>query len=207
MSNDRAARISRAAEGDGEALIELLKEHGAGLTAFVSESFPQRFRAQVAIDDVLQGIFADVFLAIRSAHFADTNEFSAWLKTIAGHNIRDLVRWLEADKRGGGRPALGLDPNEATRTLLIDLLASDSSTPSRQLERDEASDLLRRALARLPDDQRRAVQLYDLEGQTIDEAAAALGRTPGGVHVLRCRAHQRLREMLERERTVFRSFL
>ena len=40
------------------------------------------------------------------------------------------------------------------------------------------------------------MRLYDLECQPPQQVAEALGRSVGAVHMLRARAHDRLRELL-----------
>lgn len=204
---DESSLITRAVGGDDEALVQLLKQHASAIDACVRESFPQRLGPQLGIEDVLQSVYADVFLAIRGARFSDPSDFPAWVRTIARNNVRDLVRFLEADKRGGGRLPVIVDADTSSQTLLLELLPGDSSTPSREIRRGEAVRLLQDALARLPADERRAIQLVELEGRSMDDAARELGRTRGGVAVLRHRARRRLAEMLAGQHTIFRSFL
>jgi hypothetical protein len=45
--------------------------------------------------------------------------------------------------------------------------------------------------------------MYDLEDRAIDDVTKALGRTRGAVHMLRARAHERLRELLGAESIFF----
>ena len=47
------------------------------------------------------------------------------------------------------------------------------------------------------------IRLYDLEGRPIAEVAAEMGRSSGAVHMLRARAHDRLRELLGPESAFF----
>jgi RNA polymerase sigma-70 factor, ECF subfamily len=58
---------------------------------------------------------------------------------------------------------------------------------------------LRQALARLPDNQRRAVDLRFLQQQSIAETAIALGCSEGAVKQLQWRALRNLRRLLESE--------
>src|SRR5262245_25070165 len=139
---DEISTLSQAVAGDEEALVQLLKQHGASLAAFVRDAFPRRLASQVAVEDVLQSIYADAFLAIRQARFSDPRDFPAWLRTIGRNNIRDLVRFLEADKRGGGHLPVPVAADTASQSLLLDLLPGDSATPSRAMRCDEAAELL-----------------------------------------------------------------
>ncbi|MHC5109075.1 MAG: RNA polymerase sigma factor, partial [Planctomycetota bacterium] len=52
------------------------------------------------------------------------------------------------------------------------------------------------ALESLPADYETAIRLYDFDGMTIDDVADQMNRSTGAVHMLRARAHDRLRELL-----------
>jgi RNA polymerase sigma-70 factor (ECF subfamily) len=55
------------------------------------------------------------------------------------------------------------------------------------------------ALARLPENQRRAVELHHLGGLPVAEVARVLGRSDGAVGALLVRGLKRLRELLKAE--------
>jgi DNA-directed RNA polymerase specialized sigma24 family protein len=38
--------------------------------------------------------------------------------------------------------------------------------------------------------------MWDLEGHSVEEVAASLGRSPGAVYMLRARAHRQLAEIM-----------
>ncbi len=194
MNDDR---LERARQGDRDALAALLKEHDAALRAAIEAELPQRWRAELSVDDILQITYTDAFLTIAQNRSPDGRSLAAWLRQAALHNLQDAVRALQATKRGGAvRRVHAATPADATRTFLDELLGRDSRTPSRVAIEAEAEEGLQRALARLPERHRQAVELYDLEGREIDEVAAALACSRGAVHLLRVRAHERLREIL-----------
>ena len=158
-----------------------------------------------ALGELLQAEGADAIHAVRAgARFASRHVFYSWLKRIAIHNLIDIIRAIDSDKRGGGRVPVSLDAKASSQALLADLIAADGPTPSYQVRAAEAHTLLQSALSDLPNDYRTVVQLYDLDGRSIDEVAAIVGRSPGAVHLLRVRAHRRLRDMLRVHQTVFR---
>jgi len=186
--------IRRARAGDLEALAELLEAHSAGLRARLRARVPATHRALLDADDVLQVTWLEAFLQIERLAGDTPAAFSAWLTRIAENNLRDGVRELERDKRPD--PRRRADPQAAEG--LLEALRSQITSPSRAAAREEAARLLEAALAGLPDDYARVVRLYDLEGRSIEATAAELGRSNGAVHMLRQRAHDRLRERLGR---------
>jgi RNA polymerase sigma-70 factor (ECF subfamily) len=56
-------------------------------------------------------------------------------------------------------------------------LAAEQSSPSVRAERNEELQRLAEALEKLPESQRQAIELHYLQGQSLAEVAAHLGRT------------------------------
>src|SRR5262245_57759517 len=204
MTNADRDLLTRAVAGDSAALGELLRRHERGLRSALDTRIPARLRSQTATDDLLQITFADAIRSVPTAHFESLDEFAAWLHRIALHNLDDAIRAFDADKRGGGRAIASLDAQASSQALVADLIAADGPSPSRQIRAAEAAAILHSTLADLPEDYQSVVRMYDLEGRSIDDVAAAVGRSPGAVHLLRARAFRRLREALQRQRTAFR---
>ena len=69
-------------------------------------------------------------------------------------------------------------------------------TPSQSASRQEQVDLLLEALAELPDDKQRVVELRDFEGLSFAEIARAMGRSENAVQLLHTRALARLAGIL-----------
>jgi RNA polymerase sigma-70 factor, ECF subfamily len=74
--------------------------------------------------------------------------------------------------------------------------APQQSSPSQRAMRGEQAVALATALETLPPDQREAVRLRHLEGRSLNEIAAHLGRTPAAAAGLIKRGMQTLRERL-----------
>ena len=79
--------------------------------------------------------------------------------------------------------------------LLAEAVVERAAAGAADLGETAAS--LRAAIAGLGDSYRRAVQLRFVEGLSVEEAAARLGRTPGALLVLCSRAVKLLRRQIE----------
>lgn len=187
-------RVSKAVAGDMAALSALLRELGPRLRERLS--IDSRWQSVLEIDDVLQVTYLEAFLKIGSFTPGGPNAFFGWLKRIAENNLRDAIKALEAAKRPPPAGAMsGLSPFDSG-VALLDMLSGGGGTPSRAAAVGEVQSALSRAMESLPPDYAAVVRAYDLEGRHISEVAAAVGRSPGAVHMLRARAHDRLRELL-----------
>ena len=76
-------------------------------------------------------------------------------------------------------------------------LAAEQSSPSEQVMRVEELVRLAVALAKLPGDQREAIELHHLKGSPIAEVAEAMNRTKPAVMGLLFRGQKNLRELLQ----------
>lgn len=119
-----------------------------------------------------------------------------WLRQMAENNLRDAIRGFKRLKRGGSDAGRGAGAPRDGDGDVAALLAAATSTPSRAVRRDERVQRLHRALSRLPPDYARVVRRMDLDGRPVAEVAVELGRSAGAVHMIRARAHDRLRDLL-----------
>ena len=85
---------------------------------------------------------------------------------------------------------------ERSSSRLEVVLAADQTSPSERAVRGEELLRLAHALARLPEDQRRVVELHYLKGLTVAEVAEQIGRTRPAAVGLLFRGLKRLRELL-----------
>jgi len=188
--------LGEAAQGRDEALERLLEEHTPMLRRRLAGKIPRRWQAVLSVDDLVQQTYIDAFLNIEGFSGQDSGTFAAWLHTIARRNLVSTLRMLDADKRGGDRCQIAGPGDDDSFIALYELIGASQTTPSRCAARDEARTALEHALEQLPVEYGQAVRMYDLEGCSIDEVAAELHRSQGAVHMVRARAHRRLRELL-----------
>jgi RNA polymerase sigma-70 factor, ECF subfamily len=196
--------LERAVRGDRDALVELLKRHGPTLRASLAGRIPKRWQAVLCDDDVLQQTFADAVAKVHQFASDSEHSFAKWLKTTARRNLRDALKMLAAEKRGGNRRRVETAPGTGSCAVsLVELITGTGTTPSGYVGSREAEAALRSAVTELPDDYARVVTLYDLEERPVEEVAQALQRSPGAVFMLRARAHDRLHEALGRASRFF----
>ncbi len=204
MTDQReSALFEQAAQGDTQALRALLEAHGAQVWRNIDGQIGQVWRSSIDADDVMQVTYMEAFLQAGQMTARNSAAFVAWLRRIAENNLRDAIKELQRKKRPDpakrANPAAGQDSYVA----LIDMLGATSATPSRHAARNEAKRILELVLEKLPEDYRTVVRLYDLEGLSIGDVAARLSRSSGAVHMLRARAHDRLKHLLGSEGDFF----
>lgn len=177
--------LTAAVAGDRVALERLLLDHYDELARRIEAKLPPRLQSTQAVEDILQLTFLQAFLDI--AHFQQRTDatFGAWLARIAENRLCDAIRQHDRPKHGGDWKRVGDRPRDDSRILsLWDWIAADDTSPPSAAVRGEALQALQVALAALPDDQRMAIQLQQLEGKSVEETAVALGRTPGAIRGL-----------------------
>ncbi len=123
-------------------------------------------------------------------------EWLGWLRTILANVLGMVAREFATAARNVSRELSLESELEQSSARLERILAADQSSPSGMAVRTEELLRLAEALLRLPEDQRRAVELHHLKGQTVAEVAVELGRTRPAVVGLLFRALKRLRELL-----------
>jgi RNA polymerase sigma-70 factor (ECF subfamily) len=154
-----------------------------------------RLRAQVDPSDVVQ----EALLKAHARHdqFRGRTEVerAAWLRTILANTLTDALRKYA---RRGGDQQLSLEAAvEESSARLEQWLQTNDPSPATQVERQEHLLRLAAALARLPDDQRLAVELRHLQGCPVPEVSQLMGRSVASVAGLLRRGLQALREQME----------
>ncbi len=121
----------------------------------------------------------------RFESFQTGTDFKAWMMTIVANTYIDLYR-----RRRREKPAASQDAVEAM---------ADSESPLRSGDVEFLlPDDVERALASLPEEQRAAIVLVDVNGLTNQEAAEALGWPLGTVNSRVYRGRAELRTILRR---------
>lgn len=179
-------------EGNAVAFEELVLRYQDRLLTILEHLVGNHHQAE----DLVQEVFLRVFRARKS--YQPGAKFCTWLFRIAHHvafnAIRDQQRRREVQIEGSRQP----DLSGMSHTQMEEVLAASSGAiPTRQVDRAELQDVVRRALGRLNERQRLAVLLSKFEGMNYAEIGEVMGLSPSAVKSLLSRARVALREVLE----------
>jgi RNA polymerase sigma-70 factor (ECF subfamily) len=203
---DEQSLIERAQQGELDAFNALVETY----QDLVFSVTLRMVRNRTTAEDLTQETFVSAWRAVRSFRGGTTgnpgpgagteavgtaapagpgNSFRAWLLRIARNETLDHLR------RAGRRVEVSIDEDAVT---------FEESTPSAERGPEEwaLSSELGRAISEglggLPADQRMAVVLVDIEGQSYGEAAAAMDTNIGTVKSRLSRGRSKLRDFLRR---------
>lgn len=192
--SDADARVVRAVDGDRDELEALIREVEPDLRAVLS--IQPLWRRSLDPEDVLQVSYLEAFLRIGSLRDPSLAGFRAWMRRLVQNDLRDAIRALERDRRPDARQRLTHGAGgESARTLFARMI-SDTTLASGPAVLQEDVARLHDAITCLPASYRHVVQRMDLDEVDVDVVAEELDRSRGAVHLLRSRAHDRLRELL-----------
>jgi RNA polymerase sigma-70 factor, ECF subfamily len=171
------ALVELARKGDTEAFGLLYDHYNGAVYRFLY----YRTRSQALAEDLTSETF---FRALRSmtGFRWQGKDFGAWLMTIA--------RNLATDHFKAGRTRLEL----TTEDMGLHDDAADG--PESEVLAGLTNEILLQCLAKLPDEQRDCVVMRFLQGMSIAETAAVLGRSEGAVKQLQLRGVRNLAKLM-----------
>lgn len=193
VGGDREDWIVQRIAGDD---IRPIEEHRDYLLLLVRLQIRPRLRAKMDASDVVQQAILQAHESRDQFRGGSEGEWLAWLRTILANALAAAVRRFDAQSRDPARERSLEAELERSASRLECLLAADQSSPSERAVRGEELLRLAHTLAKLPEDQRRAVELHYLKGLPVAEVARELGRSRPAVVGLLFRGLRRLRERL-----------
>ena len=198
MLDDDSALVARLRTGDERAFAELVDRHSPAMLAVA--------RAHVASREVAEDVVQDTWLALLKGldGFEGRSSLRTWLFRVLiniakTRGVRDK-RTIAVDPSTGMDPTLGPDAFQPAGSRWagdwVRFPLPWQETPERSVLADEALDLVRRELARLPDLQRMVVALRDVDGYEAEEVCTLLQLSAGNQRVLLHRGRARIRAAL-----------
>ena len=192
--SDDDALIARIRDGDEAALRPLFDRYEGLVRSRLVRRIPPDLTRKFAVEDVLQETYLTAFVRIGDFESRGDGAFGAWLTKIALNKLREEIRRFRATRRRGER-------QEVTKGARPDTVYFEGQDPSpSQFAMGRELELrLEAAIAALPEDYRRALDLVQAKGRTLREAAEEMGRSHEAVKKLYARAVAKLAVILEPE--------
>ena len=180
-------------QGISQALLPL-EHYREYLRLLARLQLDPRLRAQLDPSDIVQQTLLRAHEHFDQFRGWSDEEMRAWLRAILARTLVDAVRRFGRQK---GDRARSLEAAlEQSSAKLEALLASEESNPSHGALRAERLIELAEALARLPEDQRIAVELRYFQECEVAEIGRTMGRSPASVTGLLRRGLASLRGLL-----------
>jgi RNA polymerase sigma-70 factor (ECF subfamily) len=155
-----------------------------------------RLRGKLDPSDVVQQTLLQAHKDRGQFRGRTEGEWLGWLRTVLANNLAAALRAYGRRRRDVALEVSLHQALDESSGRLEAWLAAEQSSPSARASREEQLRRLAAALARLPDDQRAAVELHHLKGCTLAEVARLLGRSREAVAGLIFRGLKRLRRLL-----------
>ncbi len=168
--------IRATLDGDDEAFAELVRQT-KGRVFGIAARFARNHHE---LDDICQNIFIRVYKNL--SKFRGDAPFEHWISRIAVRTCYDALR-----KRRREPEKISMDHH------FVDKDAENKT--NRSVE--EAAELLRFAMAKLPAEDQFVITLLELEEKSVREIAGLTGWSEGNVKVRAFRARNSLKKILE----------
>ena len=172
----------RLADGEDLALNEIISRWRDRVASFLLRMVGDHATAM----DLTQETFVRLYTSRRS--YKPSAAFSTYLFHIAANLARTQARWRRR------HPTV---PMEDESGELRHDPSGNELRPDESASLHEKAEVVSRAIAALPEDQREALILFTVEGMSQGEVAKALRCSPKAVEVRVYRARQALREALQ----------
>jgi RNA polymerase sigma-70 factor (ECF subfamily) len=177
MAETDAESVSAYKAGDVTALETLYWRHAERVWRYA--------RYFSGSDELAAEIVQETFVRVAQhlGSFEGRAQFSTWLFTI--------VRSVAIDQTAKRRRA-----PKAAEEEVMERVPASTPEPAENLENAETRQAVRAAIARLPENEREAVLLCEIEDLPLRAAGEILGWGEGRVKVTLFRARRRLKELL-----------
>ena len=176
----------KCSKGDMSAFELLVRRYQNPLINYIHRAIDDYQRAE----DLSQETFLRVF---KSANrYEPTASFKSWLYTIATNLCRNEIR----NRTRRNTYFLEDLAEEGEDIYHTDIMRDTRYLPDLLVEKKEQRQIIRKALAQLPENQRVALTLVTYQDLRYEDVAKVLGCSVGAVKALIHRARQKMRTLL-----------
>jgi RNA polymerase sigma factor (sigma-70 family) len=152
----------RMTESKSNSISEIVKDYSRRLLGFIRK----RVTNEADAEDILQDVFYQLL-----GNKEPIDQITAWLFTVARNKIIDRSR----KKRPLALEGLFSDSDEGEMSEWMDVLLDDSSNPETIYLRNLFQETLKEALDELPEEQRQAFVMNEMDGIPFRKIAAETG--------------------------------
>jgi RNA polymerase sigma-70 factor (ECF subfamily) len=192
---DIAACLVEARSGCLDALGPALEAYRQYLLGVAERELDSALRAKGGASDLVQETFLEAQRDFAQFQGASAAELQAWLRRLLLNNLANFTRlYRGTDKRDVGREVL---LEAGTPGVADPGLAAATPSPSGEAMANEQAEVVRAALARLPDDYRQVLIWRYQEGRSFDEIGQRLQRTANAARKLFARALEHFEQEME----------
>jgi RNA polymerase sigma-70 factor (ECF subfamily) len=178
---------------DGDELARRLESFRNYLLLLARVRLDSRLRSKLDPADLVQQTLTRALERRDQFRGVSDEQRAAWLRTLLAHAMIDALR-KHARPEGAER---SLEAALAQSSAHLEaFLAADQTSPSGRVEKQERLVRLADALAALPEDQRRAIEMKHLQGLALVEVARLMNRSGPAVAGLLQRGMRALRKDL-----------
>ena len=178
-----------------EAILENCRAY---LHALARSRMRAGLRGKVDPSDIVQQTLLTAHRKLEQFRGRSEAELRGWLRRILCNHVLGARRRFRAAGRDVKREqSLDRPTSDSVPPPRDKLAALDQSSPSQHVMHQEELRQLAVALAQLPDDQRRAVELHHMHGLSVAQVADSLGRSKSAVVGLLFRGLRKLRLLLD----------
>ena len=195
MDSDPEDLVQRVADGDAQAVGELLDRHLPALRGFVRLRMGKNLRAKESVSDVVQSVCREVLTNVDRFQHPGPDAFRQWLYMTTQRKLSHRLDYYDAQKRDVKREL----ENGEERDQALAAFYESFCTPSRELVTQEEIERIESSFDRLPEDYREVILLSRVVGLPRAEIAREMGKSEDQVRGLLSRALARLAGFLEEE--------
>ncbi len=194
---DPVELLQAAQAGDREALGRLLELYRNYLRLLARLQLGRRLRGKADASDLVQEAFLAAQHAFPQFRGTTERELVDWLRQILASKLVDLARrYLCTGRRDVRLEREMADNLDGSSQALSAALIAPHSSPSEQAAQRERAVLLADAIKSLPTDYAEVIILRHLEGLSLADVAAHMGRSVDSIKKLWVRGIARLRGIL-----------